>query len=341
MARKRNEAKHHALPPYVYIRRGNYIHRPYLGGGKFGKDVKLCPDTALISEVWQRYEAITTPGAPRKTVGWLIDQYLASKQHAAKAPKTRKEYEKNARTLRNSPTKSGALFEQVDAERVTPGAIRKYIDNRAAQVSANREIAFLSICYSWAVERDLLKSNPCKEVRRNSEKPRDRYVTDAEYQIIYDMAAPWPLIQCAMEFAYLCRMRLCEVLDLKKSNLLDIGLFVQRRKGSRDNITLWNDRLRAAVQATNLLPTPNYAQDDAYLIRSQRGDKLTEDGFSTLWQRLMVMAEAKGLERFTFHDLKAKGVSDTKGDKQTASGHRSAAMVDTYNRKLAEVYPAG
>lgn len=341
MARKRNEAKHHALPPYVYIRRGNYIHRPYLGDGKFGKDVKLCPDTALISEVWQRYEAITTPGAPRKTVGWLIDQYLASKQHIAKAPKTRKEYEKNARTLRNSPTKSGALFEQVDAERVTPGAIRKYIDNRAAQVSANREIAFLSICYSWAVERDLMKANPCKEVRRNSEKPRDRYVTDAEYQIIYDMAAPWPLIQCAMEFAYLCRMRLCEVLELKKSNILDSGLLIQRRKGSRGNITLWNDRLRAAVQATNSLPMPNYAQDDAYLIRSQRGDKLTEDGFSTLWQRLMVMAETKGLERFTFHDLKAKGVSDTKGDKQTASGHRSAAMVDTYNRKLAEVDPAG
>jgi len=48
----------------------------------------------------------------------------------------------------------------------------------------------------------------------------------------------------------------------------------------------------------------------------------------------MKMALEKGLkERFTFHDLKAKGVTDFDGDKQKAAGYRSVQMPDVYNRK--------
>ncbi|MCQ8104313.1 hypothetical protein NP590_09360, partial [Methylomonas sp. SURF-2] len=42
----------------------------------------------------------------------------------------------------------------------------------------------------------------------------------------------WP----AMEIAYLCRMRLSEVLDLTDANELPEGLLIKRRKRSRDNI---------------------------------------------------------------------------------------------------------
>jgi hypothetical protein len=37
--------------------------------------------------------------------------------------------------------------------------------------------------------------------------------------------------------------------------------------------------------------------------------------------------------RFTFHDIKAKGVSDFDGDKKTASGHKSERMIEIYDRK--------
>jgi len=341
MSRKRSDDQHQALPKYVYIRRGWYIYRQHLGNGKLGKDVKLCPANAQISEVWQRYESIACIGAPRKTIDWLFAEYLASSQHAAKAVKTRKEYEKNANTISNTLTKAGDRFGLVDAERITPGVIRKYIDARSAPVSANREKAFMSICFSWAVERDLLKTNPAKLVRGNKETARDRYVTDEEYNQVYNMAAPWPLIQCAMELAYMCRMRMCEVLDLKQSDIQTIGLLIRRRKGSKNNITTWTERLNAAIAQCDKLPKPAANINNPPLIRGQRGDKLTEDGFSTLWQRLMVAAAETGLERFHFHDLKAKGVSDTLGDKQQASGHKSASMVAVYDRKLNEVKPAG
>jgi integrase len=220
MPKKRNIDDHNKLPKYVYIRRGWYIYRQHLGNGKFAKDIKLCPATAKLSELHRKYESLTCTAAPEKNIDWLINQYLTSKQHKEKSIKTQKEYEKCAHIISTTKAgKSGTLFGQIHIDRITPGVIRKYIDAREKPVSANREIAFLSICFSWAVERDQAKTNPCKEVRRNSEKARTRYVTDDEYNQVYAIAAPWPHVQCAMELAYLCRMRTCEVLDLKKNNI--------------------------------------------------------------------------------------------------------------------------
>ena len=45
-------------------------------------------------------------------------------------------------------------------------------------------------------------------------------------------------------------------------------------------------------------------------------------------------------ERFTMQDLKAKGVSDFKGDKFKASGHKTYAMTAVYDRKRETVRPS-
>lgn len=37
---------------------------------------------------------------------------------------------------------------------------------------------------------------------------------------------------------------------------------------------------------------------------------------------------------FTFHDLKAKGITDFEGDKQAFSGHKTCAQMETYNRGI-------
>jgi len=49
--------------------------------------------------------------------------------------------------------------------------------------------------------------------------------------------------------------------------------------------------------------------------------------FDTAWQRLKT--------GFRFHDLKAKGVSDSKT--ANPAGHRSVAMIENYRRKPDEV----
>ncbi len=47
---------------------------------------------------------------------------------------------------------------------------------------------------------------------------------------------------------------------------------------------------------------------------------------------------------FTFHDLKAKGVSDLEGslyDKQAITGHKNVEQTARYERKIAEVPVVG
>ena len=67
-------------------------------------------------------------------------------------------------------------------------------DQRAGRdIRANRERACLSSCLSWLIRtgQTTLPVNPCMRasgVRRNTEGARDRYVTDAEYQAVYDAA---------------------------------------------------------------------------------------------------------------------------------------------------------
>lgn len=344
MGRKRATTAEQQLPKYVYIRRGWYVYRPHVGKGKLGKDIKLCPADAPLSEVWARYESVTAKGAPRTTLAWVIDQYMGSKQYAGRATKTRFDYASAAEHFKAYALKNGGAFGDVDANKITPGVIRRYLDARAdSPVSANRSVSFLSVCFAWAVERDLLKNNPCVGVRRYSEVPRKRYVTEAEYKAVYELAGAhgWRHVQCAMELAYLCRMRLCEVLGMTYRDIRDDGVHVRRRKGSRDNLVTWTPRLMAVVEQAKALPMPQARPIDPPLIRGIGGSRLTESGFQTLWQRLMAEAVANGMERFTFHDLKSAGVSDTKGDKQAASGHKTAAMVSRYDRKLAEVKPAG
>jgi integrase len=215
---------------------------------------------------------------------------------------------------------------------VSPGVIRKYLDYRN-NVAGNREISYLSKAWSWCYERDIVtKPNPCKGVRRKTESPRTRYVTDTEYKLVYDLAPEY--VQTAMELAYLCRMRLSETLDTRVRDIQDKGLLTRRLKGSNDAITLWSDRLRSVVDGglRGQLRVPNMP-----IVNNRKGSIIRVESFKTAWQRLMKKMELKGIERFTFHDLKAKGVSDFEGDKKKASGHKSDSMVAVYDRKLPEI----
>jgi len=230
----------------------------------------------------------------------------------------------------------------------TVGLIRKYQDHRgeSSESRANKELAYIKRVFSWAYEYEKIKFNPTLGVKKLSIKARQHYAEDSDYEFMLEIAKQsnywyvWP----AMEIAYLCRMRLSEVLDLTDSNELPTGLLIKRRKGSRDNITEWNPRLRAAwdhtittrnrILADRKQPHPIRAEDRRIIISERTGDKIVLSSLKTAIGRVTVATKQAAEERriiwvpFTFHDLKRKGVSDTKGDKQEASGHRTASMMN-------------
>jgi hypothetical protein len=153
-------------------------------------------------------------------------------------------------------------------------------------------------------------------------------------------------------------MRGSEILDLTDANELPQGLLITRRKGSRANITLWNDRLKAIwdnLKATRdqILtdrnqPKPTNPKDRYLLISDRTGDKINESTLQTAWQRIRATAVATAtannipFEPFNLHDLKRKGITDTNGtlaEKMDASGHRSPGMMNIYNVEKKEVTP--
>jgi integrase len=212
------------------------------------------------------------------------------------------------------------------------------------RVNANRCHSYLSTLFNWGRERQYCEINPCKGVRKFTEKPRDRYVEDAEYNIVYETAAQhetYTYIAPLMELIYLCRLRPNEACKLTEDHCLKDGLFGERGKGSDNEVTEWSDRLKAAVAFARSLradkPTKIKGQP---LVTNSRGGSIPMESFKTAWGRIMTLALSEGAlidgkrvkleSRFTAHDLKAKGLTD---HPEKYAGHRSEKMRQVYNRK--------
>ena len=338
MGRPRNRGNVR-LPPYVYKSKGRYFLRQYLGtrDGKtsWGKDIWLTPESAPIENVWAAYSALGHRHAAG-TLAWLADQYFDSPHFDRLGEKTKTLYRSYWQTIRSTRTRAGD-FGTAQLDAISPGTIRQYLDRRAnAPQQANKERSFLSVLFSHAVERDWMRSNPAQKTKPFPTTPRDRYVEDWEYEAIREISLPY--VQDAMELSYLCRARMSEVLSFRVEFILPDGLKLNRDKGSKTQIIGWTDRLLAVVECAKSRPS---TITSPWIIHNKRGQKILKDTLQSTWGRKMRKALKEGLilERFSFHDLKAKGVSDFEGDKFKASGHKSPRMLAVYDRKL-EIVPS-
>lgn len=305
------------LPPYVSVDKYGYKLKRYEGRVhgkiKWGKTTIIAPAEAPMSEVWRAYEEAV--GDTRQTVGWLLRQFMESEQFSGLAEKTQHDYRKAIDRLVNAPV-GNDRFGSVALHRVDKRSIRSYLDTYEAPVAANRHIAILKSAWNWCLERYQIPDNPCIGVKLNREAPRQRYVTDDEYEEALRMA-PAP-IQQMMELAYLLRARLSEVLNLTIHDVSDTHVRLIRLKGSEGELTMLSDRLRSVLSDVRA---------DPYICH-----RYSQSAFRSAWRRLQGKLE----NPFTFHDLKSKGVSD---HQTNHSGHRSASMRKVYVRKLQEVPP--
>ncbi|KAF0801805.1 integrase family protein, partial [Alcanivorax xiamenensis] len=323
------------------------IWRDYLGQGRFGKVVTLVdedghplPATASHRDILSAYSRQITKSSSH-TLRWLIDKYLDGVHFKSLASTTQDGYQVFANTIKNHPTKGGRLLGEAPLKALTPPTFSKYRDARTekAPVAAVREIQFIRAVFSWGIEYGHCQSNPAKSVRLQETGGSERYIEDWEYDRL--MACSSDLLAVAMEFAYLLRARVSEVLALEQKDIKASGLHLRRKKGSESEITLWTPRLRDALEAAKAL---HRGADSQYLIHGKDGDKVTYWAVRSAFVRAMDKAMDKKLahkdktsaieEWFTFHDIKAKGITDHKNHH---GGHRSKRMRDVYVRKAEEV----
>lgn len=246
-----------------------------------------------------------------------------------KAPKTQHEQRVQLDRLR-------AVFGQMEPAAILPRHVARYLDERGAEapVAANREMALLSHVFRKAVRWGLCDRNPCEGVERNRERPRDRYVTDAEFAAVYQQADD--RLQVLMDLAYLTGQRQQDLLTIREQDITADGILFSQAKTGTKLCVVWSDDLRAVVaRARALRPMASM-----WLVCTPRGQRYTSSGIQTAWQRLQTKCLQNGVisERFTFHDLRAKARSD--GDDKALLGHADPAkMAKTYQRKPVKVQP--
>lgn len=116
---------------------------------------------------------------------------------------------------------------------------------------------------------------------------------------------------------------------------MEAGLFIEQNKTGTKQIKEWSPRRRSALQLARNAPV----KSEKYVITNSFGEKVIGKTINKWWDKARKAAEEKAGVSFgcTFHDIKAKGISDYEGssrDKQLFSGHKTESQVLVYDRKV-------
>ncbi len=210
---------------------------------------------------------------------------------------------------------------------------------------ANREKALLSHVFSMAIRWGIVTDNPCRDVKRLTEKRRDRYVTDIEYWRICRLAPKH--IKNIIRLAYLTGLRQTDILKIKLDDIKSDGLFVMISKTQKKILIEWSKRLQAVVKSAKKF---SELKESPYLFaparKKRKEGRFTEYGFQTVWQKLMVKALDEGIitERFKFRDIRRKTATDIEQlyDREQARkllGHTDQKTTDIYISGVRRVKP--
>lgn len=330
MGRKRKTNKH--LPERVYIRRGTYFWFPPPNTARqLGKTAVRLGHT--LPEAMLAWADLVQPQIESATVGDLIDRYLCEIA-PKKAPRTYRDNLREVQPLR-------AFFGDMRPQDVTPVHVYKYLDTRGAPVRANREKALLSHIYTMAIRWGVVRDNPCRGVKRNPERPRDRYIEDWEFQAVRGRGSA--LVQGMMDLAYLTGLREGDLLRIKLQDLRDDGLYVEIGKSRRYNGTTkrwlfeWTPTLKEVIERIRTMRRPLRR---THLFCTRKGRPYTTDGFASIWQRTMrkALEEDTIKERFRFHDIRRKAATDA----EKAQGREFARRLLAHDdQRTTGIYVSG
>jgi integrase len=281
---------------------------------------------------WARIEAERREPTRGETVAAMLHYYRA-KHLPTLAERTQKDRSAHLDVLERA-------FGHMRPDAVKPQHIAQFLEAHKAPVSANRQIATLSVAYAKGLRIGMATRNPCIGVERNKETGRDRYITDAEFLAVKALADEHG--QAVMDLAYATGMRQGDLLKLTHAQVTDDGLVLRQGKTGQRQVMEMTPELADVLSRLK-------ASRDAFgftLIRRRDGKPYTSSGFKAWWQRLQraAMREEVIIERFTFHDIRAKAATDAEDqghDPQALLGHTTRKQTEAYirSRKTIRVQP--
>jgi integrase len=302
VGRRRKDDKQ-GLPSRVYLRSGTfyYVHRSGKWEG-IGKD---------LGDARKRAEHYNDPTGTYGTAGWWLDQFLIDfgllEAAGKRSKRTLDDYTGYAVPLK-------AFFGDMLPSEIGPHHVSDYLDIGAKAgrpVPANREKACLSSCMSWMLRNNhgALAVNPCMRasgVRRNPERQRERYVTDAEYQAVHAVAPTQ--VRLMMELVYRTLQRPeVDVLAWTPANVQnkDGGKVLRfRQQKTQRNIDI---ALTGALGELVQIAIGEVPQLRQPIVHTMVGEGYSYDGISAMLKRAQAKAKVAS---FGFRDLKGKGATD-------------------------------
>ena len=263
------------------------------------------------------------------TVNAILDRYVHEVLPTL-APSTQGDYRRHIAVLR-------ATFGPRVAAELVPKDFEPFLHVEAekGRVQRNRALAVLSAAFSCAVlDWACLSHNVLLQVPRNPTKPRDRYVTNDEFERVKGMLladSRVKTVALAMDLALTTGMIQGEIIDLRWADIDANANTLSYRETVSGKIKLLH--ITPKVQSI-LNECRAYSPDSEYVIATRKGHRYTSEGFRACWQRVITKA-MKGrpaykrrtkkpvaaappvlTERFTFQDIHMKW----QRDRQSARG---------------------
>ena len=318
----RPRSKNTDLPPRMHIKRGVYYYVTSTRGadGKTRRRWIKLGSTYLEAIVQYGQLEAEASDAAAGTFGALADRYLAECLGEL-AEGTRRDYKRAVDNLR-------AVFGALKLTDIRPHHVAQYLDQRSAKTAANREKAVMSTMFSHAIRWGWADTNPTQGVRRHKETARERYITDDEFQAVWECAPA--SVALAMDWAYVTSQRESTVLGFRWQDIDEEGMLVQPSKGGKAFRLRRTDVMEELLERSRRLPG---AARSMYLIHNRKGQPYTPSGFRAMFRRALLKA---GVEDFHFHDIRGKSLTDYEDrgeDAQALAGHRTRAQTDEYIKR--------
>lgn len=244
------------------------------------------------------------------------------------------------------------VFGKKHVAEVRPKDVAEFINVPTGRVHRNRMVTILSTIFKKAMGRwclDLNLTNPCTVIERWPTSPRVRYVNTEEFLAF--RATVRDQVQIMMDLALLTSQRQGDLLDMKWSQIQSVGPrenwcinIDQGKSGGRKKLAIELSAQIEIVLDRAWLMDPRSPRE--YVVRTKPGLRYSEDGFRAMWQRYCRDWEKAGHERFHFHDLRAKSISDNP-DLIAASllaGHNNSGItrrIYDRNRRFVKVAAMG
>jgi site-specific recombinase XerD len=246
------------------------------------------------------------------TIGELINVYRAVGMDELK-PATRDDYLNILKRLDHH-------FGKMRIGTLKPNQIAHFLETRKKRgrggTRANREVAVLSAIHNFGMRQMYVETNPCREVSRNTERPKSKVVKDAEFLEVFERSNE--AFQDLIAAAYLSGVRQTDVIAWKRSeHLKPEGIVYVQSKTKKPHTVYWSDALRFFVRrAMERFPGTEL------VFTNTEGEAWTTSAIASQLARLE--------SGWCFKDLRAKAQTDSP---HSVLGH-GAALEAMYRKEL-------